>query len=184
MRRYSEPWVHPRSRGEYKKTGNNNLSKQVHPRSRGEYIFDAGFGTFDLGSSPLTRGIRIPYWRQRHTRRFIPAHAGNTTLNQVIVDVHWVHPRSRGEYARKQSDCVRSAGSSPLTRGILFVVYKWSSKCRFIPAHAGNTVPSSCIATVAVGSSPLTRGIHIPDTEFAIDHRFIPAHAGNTSPSL
>ena len=56
----------------------HDLPGKVYPRSRGEYIFDAGFGTFDLGSSPLTRGIREKAERLCPISGFIPAHAGNT----------------------------------------------------------------------------------------------------------
>ena len=131
----------------------------VHPRSRGEYKSDAHNLSGLRGSSPLTR--RIQYYNA-HTplgqrfipahagnkkkqatitcqNRFIPAHAGNTSLTQALELSTWVHPRSRGEYARKQSDCVRSAGSSPLTRGIPFISCGEVSSMRFTPAHAGNT---------------------------------------------
>ena len=156
-----------------------------------------------MGSSPLTRGIQ---YYNAHTplgqrfipahagnkkkqatitcqNRFIPAHAGNTSLTQALELSTWVHPRSRGEYARKQSDCVRSAGSSPLTRGILSVFFLAVHTPGFIPAHAGNTgrqaLPSGRLQVhprsrgeylcgdakegVKVGSPPLTRGI--PENE-------------------
>ena len=131
--------VHPRSRGEYKKTGNNNLSKQVHPRSRGEYIFDAGFGTFDLGSSPLTRGIRMRCLPAVPRHRFTPAHAGNTGLASGRFLCPRVHPRSRGEYVSAIVDTFAIPGSPPLTRGILTGNTNKNDPGRFTPAHAGNT---------------------------------------------
>ena len=121
-------------------------------------------------------------------------------MTQALELSTWVHPRSRGEYARKQSDCVRSAGSSPLTRGILSVFFLAVHTPGFIPAHAGNTgrqalpsgrlqvhprsrgeyriAPFSMVAPA--GSPPLTRGIPSEYIGFPCPIRFTPAHAGNT----
>ena len=121
-------------------------------------------------------------------------------MTQALELSTWVHPRSRGEYARKQSDCVRSAGSSPLTRGILSVFFLAVHTPGFIPAHAGNTgrqalpsgrlqvhprsrgeyriAPFSMVAPA--GSPPLTRGILRLSHILPCIHRFTPAHAGNT----
>ena len=121
-------------------------------------------------------------------------------MTQALELSTWVHPRSRGEYARKQSDCVRSAGSSPLTRGILSVFFLAVHTPGFIPAHAGNTgrqalpsgrlqvhprsrgeyriAPFSMVAPA--GSPPLTRGIQTGENFEYTSSRFTPAHAGNT----
>ena len=121
-------------------------------------------------------------------------------MTQALELSTWVHPRSRGEYARKQSDCVRSAGSSPLTRGILSVFFLAVHTPGFIPAHAGNTgrqaLPSGrlqvhprsrgeyppllYVVLVSTGSPPLTRGIPLVHVDTVRRHRFTPAHAGNT----
>ena len=111
----------------------------VHPRSRGEYKSDAHNLSGLRGSPPLTRGILFQMEQMSMSMRFTPAHAGNTSLTQALELSTWVHPRSRGEYARKQSDCVRSAGSSPLTRGIPAARHFQAADYRFTPAHAGNT---------------------------------------------
>ena len=92
------------------------------------------------------------------------------------------------------------AGSSPLTRGIPEVCGADCTRCRFIPAHAGNTKFDGCmppfpkvhprsrgeyrgvffIPFFNTGSSPLTRGILFEKVGAIGVQRFIPAHAGNT----
>ena len=92
------------------------------------------------------------------------------------------------------------AGSSPLTRGIPEVCGADCTRCRFIPAHAGNTKFDGCmppfpkvhprsrgeyrgvffIPFFNTSSSPLTRGILFEKVGAIGVQRFIPAHAGNT----
>ena len=80
-------------------------SLEVHPRSRGEYLLTLHQTDPEPGSSPLTRGIRGPKPENVEklgssplTRgippvpamapaalRFIPAHAGNTRPNILVV---------------------------------------------------------------------------------------------------
>ena len=111
-----------------------------------------------------------------------------------------VHPRSRGEYSSFWQVGAPRGGSSPLTRGILWITDGWRTNDRFIPAHAGNTerefIPDQRgqvhprsrgeyrllmpLILTSVGSSPLTRGILSPSQMFETTPRFIPAHAGNT----
>ena len=49
-----------------------------HPRSRGEYAIDTKAITDALGSSPLSRGIRLFELTSDFAQRIIPALAGNT----------------------------------------------------------------------------------------------------------
>ena len=49
-----------------------------HPRSRGEYYFNLLILSTIHGSSPLSRGIRLPALLIWQPRRIIPALAGNT----------------------------------------------------------------------------------------------------------
>ena len=74
---------------------------KVHPRSRGEYLACKLFSDCGVGSSPLTRGIRICLYAISLVYRFIPAHAGNTENGRRTCKKEKVHPRSRGEYTKK-----------------------------------------------------------------------------------
>ena len=73
------------------------------------------------------------------TRRFIPAHAGNTA--GVTASAFWasVHPRPRGEHTTAVRARTIKNGSSPPTRGTRTDGFSWTRQDRFIPAHAGNT---------------------------------------------
>ena len=51
-----------------------------------------------------------------------------------------VHPRLRGELARRLQAGESSDGSSPLTRGTLSDEVKFPDETRFIPAYAGNSL--------------------------------------------
>ena len=72
---------------------------QAHPRSRGENDLEKLGGSFETGSSPLTRGKHIALYSQAAERL--------------------AHPRSRGENPGLPVPRGFDAGSSPLTRGKL-----------------------------------------------------------------
>ena len=152
------------------------------------------------GSSPLTRGTRLPHRSLFLCLRFIPAHAGNTARDIGRGRGLAVHPRSRGEHSSSRSNMRSSSGSSPLTRGTRSGGGARFDEPRFIPAHAGNTThrrgwpkdhavhPRSRGEHAArrrrnpssTGSSPLTRGTLTTPRPGGTWNRFIPAHAGNT----
>ena len=94
---------------------------RVHPRSRREYVILIFRLLLLLGSPPLTRGILKVAYFSASIHRFTPAHAGNTPLAGRSSAQHEVHPRSRGEYSTAPPGPDRSAGSPPLTRGILSI---------------------------------------------------------------
>ena len=91
-------------------------------------------------------------------------------------------------------------GSSPLTRGKLFVRRFSRGAARLIPAHAGKTAPPEregpgakahprsrgenpvfvYRTDLGCGSSPLTRGKLLARLDSGIGERLIPAHAGKT----
>ena len=75
-----------------------STSKTDHPRSRGEYTTRQGHPSPQMGSSPLSRGIRRQAREGRRLRRIIPALAGNTRLRRRGCWRRRDHPRSRGEY--------------------------------------------------------------------------------------
>ena len=91
----------------------------VHPRLRGELKVKVKKVFILLGSSPLTRGTHQSIDEVRVNARFIPAYAGNSSEPQRFWQPVSVHPRLRGELAKKSIYCSSVPGSSPLTRGTL-----------------------------------------------------------------
>ena len=77
-----------------------SASATVHPRSRGEHTDNTLKVGRNRGSSPLARGTRKTDVGTDCRCRFIPARAGNTSLEAAIVRQDAVHPRSRGEHVR------------------------------------------------------------------------------------
>ena len=152
------------------------------------------------GSSPLSRGILAAGRGSRRTARIIPALAGNTGSGSSRPNRGWDHPRSRGECGVPAPITPGSAGSSPLSRGILRTGRPSSWARGIIPALAGNTHSSSSLTrprrdhprsrgeyrslTVSNregdGSSPLSRGIPSSWPARWLVMGIIPALAGNT----
>ena len=89
----------------------------AHPRSRGENFAPAFCRATKGGSSPLTRGKRLPAFARFVRPGLIPAHAGKTAPNGIKNFADGAHPRSRGENGRRDDGGHVAAGSSPLTRG-------------------------------------------------------------------
>ena len=122
-----------------------------HPRSRGEYPTGGNHMTPKEGSSPLSRGIRtVCCWRP-WSPGIIPALAGNTGSGSGYSSASRDHPRSRGEYHSTASALTANAGSSPLSRGILWTLFTTFPTIRIIPALAGNT------------TSPYPQALRTPD---------------------
>ena len=133
----------------------------------------------------------------------LPIHAGDTSRLRCSSDRPSVHPRSRGEHAKKSKSRNLGKGSSPLARGTPQGNFTLAVKERLIPACAGNTAPHSqsakprsahprsrrehsskvCCVSAQPGSSPLARGTRGTVRGAALGHRLIPARAGNTSPA-
>ena len=134
----------------------------------------------------------------------IPARAGFTTQNRKDSLIMTDHPRSRGVYGRGPWPWTRSAGSSPLARGLQQQYRAYARSPWIIPARAGFTTTSTPAgergrdhprsrgvyrkAAVSsgrrLGSSPLARGLHPrpgPDTPV---RGIIPARAGFTARGL
>ena len=138
--------------------------------------------------------------QERHCRRIIPAHAGQTLLPVRRPRRQPDHPRACG--ANSLVTCVFcwTNGSSPRMRGKQGGRRKLERELRIIPAHAGQTRllarphgarpdhPRACGANVEVsrlvnvtsGSSPRMRGKLIRNLDGDHRVRIIPAHAGQT----
>ncbi len=114
--------------------------KPVHPRTCGEH---GGEGIRVLGcpgSSPHMRGTQYAQKVIALSTRFIPAHAGNTTLQVFSFLMSSVHPRTCGEHPNRSAHRALRAGSSPHMRGTHLTGPIVHCLIRFIPAHAGNTL--------------------------------------------
>ena len=178
------------------------LAVGAHPRSRGENSMRLSNRIPEDGSSPLTRGKRVPGCEVLRDAGLIPAHAGKTVSGSGIRQRVGAHPRSRGENASSSRANRSCPGSSPLTRGKRGPDRRQGRWPGLIPAHAGKTAPLSMIPSVRwahprsrgenwatsrrligrKGSSPLTRGKLWPVPEGFAPAGLIPAHAGKTSP--
>ena len=172
-----------------------------HPRSRGEYPFNSSDQPRTLGSSPLSRGIRVISDDNLANSGIIPALAGNTHPHGRIGQRPADHPRSRGEYYTDYGVWENDQGSSPLSRGIQAPLRPHPATDRIIPALAGNTSGRSSnpgtspdhprsrgeygllepAARLEEGSSPLSRGIRWGSVGVAGLLGIIPALAGNTA---
>ena len=133
----------------------------------------------------------------------IPARAGNTNREDVVVVVHGAHPRSRGEHKLPRLVLSPLVGSSPLARGTLYSFQGVLNCGGLIPARAGNTAVRTCRVWLsrahprsrgehfrrpaqrgsAGGSSPLARGTPRRLKPLCDTPGLIPARAGNTRSS-
>ena len=132
---------------------------QDHPRIRGEHEANSLDGQTMAGSSPHTRGARLPFRASPRRLRIIPAYAGSTRTRGDAGSQTPDHPRIRGEHALIPLAILAGLGSSPHTRGALerrIVRRSWS------------------------GSSPHTRGAPGVLRHVGPDARIIPAYAGST----
>ena len=155
------------------------------------------------GSSPRARGTLEHGARGRHGHRFIPASAGNTAFACLARTTPAVHPRERGEHRVIRLSIWADTGSSPRARGTRGQKTGRRTRCRFIPASAGNTDTMRPRSLHAFGSSPRARGTptrppairswcavhprergehHLGAAGAGAGVRFIPASAGNTTP--
>ena len=173
---------------------------RAHPRSRGENASHAPHVTTGTGSSPLTRGKRVPRAPRDDGDGLIPAHAGKTHGLVTTAATWTAHPRSRGENLGDDALSATPTGSSPLTRGKLGHIGGSVLVAGLIPAHAGKTSISRTTRRRPrahprsrgenaredagipwfKGSSPLTRGKPPASQTDWREWGLIPAHAGKT----
>ena len=155
---------------------------------------------YHVGSSPRRRGTRARHDTRIHRDRFIPAQAGNTAASGRRSGRPSVHPRAGGEHNMIETYTVSADGSSPRRRGTHSARRQSPIVTRFIPAQAGNTIPTGKLGErrtvhpraggehehgtirgfIATGSSPRRRGTRIDEPGREHHGRFIPAQAGNT----
>ena len=115
------------------------MMRWVHPRIRGEYRKTLLLCGAISGSPPHTRGILVKIGVKFGVAGFTPAYAGNTKENKTPLTAAEVHPRIRGEYPERYAGRAGPVGSPPHTRGIRKLVGDLDYNLRFTPAYAGNT---------------------------------------------
>ncbi len=135
------------------------MTTSVYPRWRGEHEMLVSVNAANTGLSPLARGTHYAFLRLPGFCRFIPAGAGNTYILKRLLNHKTVYPRWRGEHLKRRASASRLLGLSPLARGTRFCLRYLLLCLRFIPAGAGNTVPSGALAPVA-SVYPRWRGEH------------------------
>ncbi len=151
------------------------------------------------GSSPRVRGTLQSECIDELVKRFIPARAGNMTIQHHSSQTATVHPRACGEHSFPGPRRAAESGSSPRVRGTSSSCWLCSDEARFIPARAGNIAkrvhrrtgqavhPRACgehsfpgpRRAAESGSSPRVRGTSSSCWLCSDEARFIPARAGN-----
>ncbi len=76
--------------------------RRDHPRLRGEHMSQQSVLAMQMGSSPLARGAHKGRYRYDPRLRIIPACAGSTVGDAVVVEANGDHPRLRGEHPRPE----------------------------------------------------------------------------------
>jgi len=100
--------------------GEHSTPGTLHPRWRGEHVQHGMRVGVQRASSPLARGTLLKQLGSQRHVRFIPAGAGNTTLDPLHPMLAALHPRWRGEHIRQILSLNQADASSPLARGTPF----------------------------------------------------------------
>ncbi len=129
----------PAGAGNRAKISASVTPRAVHPRGCGEQGEVGHLRSPEGGSSPRVRGTGYAEDKCGLRLRFIPAGAGNRTIDSHTRGIRPVHPRGCGEQARSQVLPCSCGGSSPRVRGTAEAALKKAVKLRFIPAGAGNS---------------------------------------------
>ena len=154
--------------------------RPVYPRWRGELMCTPCRNRPSLGLSPLARGTRMIRADEELSDRFIPAGAGNSIQNWLLLGYTPVYPRWRGELAccLQIPQCARrfipaGAGNSfmPLIKKVCNSVY---------PRWRGELHKKTNRNWLVFGLSPLARGTPLQTQFLTSPARFIPAGAGNS----
>ena len=138
--RQANPRFIPAPAGNMRPNGPPRRSRAVHPRACGEHQERHLVIAPLTGSSPRLRGTSRRATAPSHSRRFIPAPAGNILRMKYAVADIAVHPRACGEHRTRRQRRGFPRGSSPRLRGTFFVAKVTDTNRRFIPAPAGNMV--------------------------------------------
>ena len=140
--------------------GGARLPRPDHPRSRGVYAATSKSVMIDSGSSPLARGLLRCQRRALLRHGIIPARAGFTGRPASHRLTETDHPRSRGVYNTTTTSTSWLPGSSPLARGLRFLVFVLVGALGIIPARAGFTCRDSMTRSWAA-DHPRSRGVYM-----------------------
>ena len=199
-RRSPGPGIIPAYAGSTPPTKSAPSKPSDHPRIRGEHLERLLNAVRFVGSSPHTRGARLPLGTPAWAAGIIPAYAGSTAQRIAVDGAPPDHPRIRGEHHVHAQRVTGGGGSSPHTRGALDDLVGLVCELGIIPAYAGSTgigeictklgldhprirgehaAPHDGILAVD-GSSPHTRGAPRSPCSKTRCWRIIPAYAGST----
>ena len=130
----------------------------VHPRMRGERCVAYFTASRAVGSSPHARGTLR--FGQPHAcgQRFIPACAGNAHRERREREHHAVHPRMRGERARRGARRGVGRRFIPACAGNARLIIRRSSWPAVHPRMRGERNLSPTPMPSPTGSSPHARG--------------------------
>ena len=135
-----------------------HFKSTVHPRACGEHSPPGDRYATTAGSSPRMRGTQEEPPGNNYRKRFIPAHAGNTSLTSAAPSSVAVHPRACGEHPACRLMPIWRGGSSPRMRGTR---YDRPPRISTLTVHPRACGEHSCGLRVRwwrVGSSPRMRG--------------------------
>ena len=132
------------------------------------------------GSSPHVRGAQ-PVVRAEHiVGGIIPACAGSTPRNLLLVSAPWDHPRMCGEHATPRTDTPDSTGIIPACAGSTSVCFLGKFLVGDHPRMCGEHFNCEEVALMRVGSSPHVRGALAGTSGDDETRGIIPACAGST----
>ena len=135
----------PAHAGEPRPVSDLPTTARVYPRPRGGTIGGHIPTLIQTGLSPPTRGNLRTAGAIRHSRRSIPAHAGEPRRHGFHINGGGVYPRPRGGTTLRLSPMARPTGLSPPTRGNLGLLRWYCIERRSIPAHAGEPCPTTAV---------------------------------------
>ena len=114
-------------------------SPRDHPRAGGEHAEHRDIGASEVGSSPRRRGAPRPLLDELAGGGIIPAQAGSTLSNSLVMSSTRDHPRAGGEHRSWRGPVPVREGSSPRRRGAPSPLPARRERNGIIPAQAGST---------------------------------------------
>ena len=151
-----------------------------HPRMCGEHGTPFSSSLSLMGSSPHVRGARRDMDPVQPAAGIIPACAGSTPRNLLLVSAPWDHPRMCGEHATPRMDTPDSTGIIPACAGSTSVCFLGKFLVGDHPRMCGEHFNCEEVALMRVGSSPHVRGAHLDRRLPRRESGIIPACAGST----